>query len=279
LTGIWVPIFGRELRPEESLREATFSQRTVLGYLNEGEGTVLLDQREIRLQAGDFIYYPIDTWVTQRPRLDGPWDWYWVCLEGPVVEYWVHEFGWSVERMPLHLGPQPEVLSLFDALFEQTPHTALGSALISALAYQLLLQAGKSSGYQGEAVRRTTRVSAEEIISFLGRHLHETLTLADIADHFFLSRSQLTKIIHKATGLAPMHFLNHLRINRAKSLFYKYPNAAQVARLVGFEDPNYFYRVFRRTTGMTPGEFCRVHAVHPTEPAQLRRTLATSPVS
>lgn len=53
-----------------------------------------------------------------------------------------------------------------------------------------------------------------------------------------------------------MHYLNALRIEKSKELLTSDSMAVSaVARLVGFPDPLYFSRVFKKYTGVTPQKF------------------------
>ncbi|MDE7068124.1 MAG: helix-turn-helix domain-containing protein, partial [Schaedlerella arabinosiphila] len=57
-------------------------------------------------------------------------------------------------------------------------------------------------------------------------------------------------------GVPPMQFLSRLRIEKAKEfLTANSMSVSTVARLVGYDDPLYFSRVFRKSTGIAPHKF------------------------
>lgn len=254
-TGLHVHAFGRELRPDESRHPAQVQQNPALGFLQQGNATIVIDHATISLGPGDAVYLPAGAVVAQQPAANGLWDWFWVSLDGPLVQHWATAFGWNAETMPLHLGSDPVVSAFFEEMFDEDPHYTVGIALINTIAYQLLLYLGKRGATTGVGQVPANKSTTEDIITFLGRHLHEPLTLPDIADHFCLSCSQIHKRIMRDIGMSPKQYLTYLRVNRAKSLLLSNPNAADVARLVGFTDPNYFYRVFKQLTGLTPTEY------------------------
>ena len=56
--------------------------------------------------------------------------------------------------------------------------------------------------------------------------------------------------------MSPVDFLRHVRIQRAEELIKRsnYP-VSQIAYAVGFSDPKYFSKCFKKETGMTPSEY------------------------
>ena len=62
----------------------------------------------------------------------------------------------------------------------------------------------------------------------------------------------------EATGLAPIDYVQRLRIEDAKRRLERTEAPAdEISWQVGYEDGAYFRRLFKRTTGMTPGAYRR----------------------
>ena len=82
------------------------------------------------------------------------------------------------------------------------------------------------------------------------------MSLKTPAVRFGLSPAYLGQMIKEETGELFSGYLNRLRIHRAMEFLsegIRRPN--EVARIVGYPDANYFYKVFRKYTGMTPSEY------------------------
>ena len=62
-------------------------------------------------------------------------------------------------------------------------------------------------------------------------------------------------LIHKATGGTAIGYIHHYIINQAKSLLMQGHNISETSRLLGFDFPHHFTRLFKRITGLTPSEF------------------------
>ena len=68
-------------------------------------------------------------------------------------------------------------------------------------------------------------------------------------------------IIRKATGGTAIGYIHHYVINQAKSLLMQGHNVSETSRLLGFDFPHHFTRLFKRITGLTPSEFLGKHNV------------------
>lgn len=82
------------------------------------------------------------------------------------------------------------------------------------------------------------------------------LSIKDIADYVHLNVSYLSTHFKKVCGMTINSYLTEFRIEKAKEYIRsgKY-NADEIGRLVGYEDGNYFYRIFKKQTGMTTKEY------------------------
>ena len=90
------------------------------------------------------------------------------------------------------------------------------------------------------------------------RQLYNGLpTVAYCASKLAYSPSYFGDIIHKATGGTAIGYIHNYVINQAKSLLMQGHNISETSRLLGFDFPHHFTRLFKRITGLTPSEFLR----------------------
>ena len=89
----------------------------------------------------------------------------------------------------------------------------------------------------------------------------DELKIEEMAEAVGMSRSVFFVKIKSLVGMAPIDFLRHLRMERAKQLVeLSTMNVSQIAYAVGFTDPKYFTRCFKKEMGCTPTELREKHA-------------------
>ena len=85
-------------------------------------------------------------------------------------------------------------------------------------------------------------------------------SVEDFAKEMFVSKTQLNRKMKALTGLSPNEFLRTYRLKYAAKLLLNDDYLiAEVATMVGFNDPRYFSRSFKAIFKMTPREYKRHH--------------------
>lgn len=92
---------------------------------------------------------------------------------------------------------------------------------------------------------------------FMREHYAEDINLNFLAERFGYSASYLSKLFAKHTGVGPCRYVVDLRVNRARYLLRNRRDLSvkQIAEVVGYLDPCYFSRMFKKFTGKSPQEF------------------------
>lgn len=88
------------------------------------------------------------------------------------------------------------------------------------------------------------------------------VSLDSISDILNINASYFSMLFKKYFGVNFVDYLTSLRINAARELLTDpFLTAAEIANMVGYESPNYFTRVFKKNTGLTPTEYRKTSAV------------------
>ena len=96
----------------------------------------------------------------------------------------------------------------------------------------------------------------KQIDEYLSSHLDADLSVGALCAHFNISRSGLYQIAKTYFGKGIEQLTRELRIAKAKSILLTadYP-VSEVAAMVGYYDYNYFIKVFKKETGVTPKRY------------------------
>lgn len=101
--------------------------------------------------------------------------------------------------------------------------------------------------------REQVRPLTAKIVRYIDKHLSEKITLADIGKFTFFSPVYCDTVFKKDMGSSIIDYLLARRVAAAKQLLLEGSySLSEIARLSGFEDSNYFSRVFKKRTGYTP---------------------------
>ncbi|GIO14837.1 hypothetical protein J19TS2_43920 [Cohnella xylanilytica] len=97
----------------------------------------------------------------------------------------------------------------------------------------------------------------ETVKAFIQKNYVEELELQRLADTVYLTPSYLSKLFKTTTGETITDYIISVRIERAKELLLKNPSfkTYEVGEQVGYPDPAYFNKVFKKVTGFTPKEY------------------------
>ncbi len=117
-----------------------------------------------------------------------------------------------------------------------------------------------ASFWTNESHRDADSVMAqvESIHSHIEVCYYETLTLASLAEQYHVDASYLSRVFSKKYGETITAFLTRIRLEHAVELMQDPERKLEtISMLVGYDDYNYFSRVFRKKLGVSPSEYRR----------------------
>lgn len=101
----------------------------------------------------------------------------------------------------------------------------------------------------------------EEILHYIREHKEEKLSLQSISEFFFVNRNYICALFQKNLGTTFTQYLTSLRMDSAKNLLLHTDiPLSLIAEKSGFKDEFYFNKVFKKSEGISPGLYRRLHA-------------------
>lgn len=93
-------------------------------------------------------------------------------------------------------------------------------------------------------------------IRYMEENYMESITLEDIAEYIGISPQHFSKTFKEEMGINYIDWLTNLRIENAKKMMIEEKcTVKEVCYMVGYNDPNYFSRIFKKIEGVTPTEY------------------------
>ena len=100
------------------------------------------------------------------------------------------------------------------------------------------------------------RDQVESVRAFIEEHYMDHLSLSEFAEQFYVEPSYLSKKFSKEYNETITAYITRCRMDQAKELMMDEKNKLEVISFkVGYDDYNYFSRVFRRIEGVSPSEY------------------------
>lgn len=97
----------------------------------------------------------------------------------------------------------------------------------------------------------------QQIRSVLEREFDKNLDMEAFAEMADMSANYLSRLFKQETGATITDYLIDVRIAKAKQFLQDHPHLKnyEIAQLVGYNDPVYFNKLFKKNVGITPREF------------------------
>ncbi|WP_320196445.1 AraC family ligand binding domain-containing protein [Agrobacterium rosae] len=226
---------------------------TVLQYCISGEGNLRYENNTYRVGAGETLLLRIPHNHRYWLEENGHWEFFWISMNGEEALR-IHRDIQAVTGPVLKL--QPETVDHLALCCSRLVNGAETPGAASAVAYEATMALyddvfGSHPSFGGEY--RTM----QHVLTYIDSHLDRNLSVSDLAVVAGLSRAHFSRIFTANEGLPPAEFVLEKRLRRAAKLLTTAANMPikEVSVRCGFEDPNYFSKVFRRLYGINPSEF------------------------
>ncbi len=226
----------------------------LLIYCTGGRGALNYDGKQYPVSGGDLILLPKDHAHTYRANRDQPWTIYWLHYNGRLAEALFDHI-----QMPgplFHIGIQPRVVRVFDGLAElrrsayQLAEFIQGCHQLQALLSYVALLVRQNRPQSGKGL------DWERLRATMQQHVHGQLNLDKLAASANLSKYHFTKKFKSWSGQSPIQYFINMKVQRACYLLDSTGmSVKQVAAAVGYDDPYYFSRLFKKVIGLSPSDY------------------------
>jgi AraC-like DNA-binding protein len=219
-----------------------------------GRGTCVLPSGVHTVQAGQALVIPAGQPHRYEADAEDPWTIWWMHLVGQQVPALLAAIGATPDRPVVGVGDPSRVIALIDTVLRRMERDETMSTLLAASGaawHAMALLA---------ADRRTVgREQADPVgatIEHLRANASARIPVTDLAAMAGLSVSHYSALFRRATGYGALEYQTRLRMSTARELLDTTDRSvASVAAQVGFADPLYFSRQFRRIHGVSPTEY------------------------
>ena len=224
----------------------------LLFYVAKESETFFLD-KTVTAEAGSFIIYAPGEKQHHVYKGSSTAEFYYIHFQCDALPE-----GITLESSRVYsLTNRKQFASLFEEIIEETlskrPHYEI--LCISRLLYVLSLiqrEASETNGSYSKGWRGIARA-----IQHINRYCDQNLKLEDYAAMCNMSKYHFLRVFKSVTGATPLEYRGGIRIDHAKELL-KNSNfsISEIAESLGFSSLAYFSAAFKKSTGVSPTEYC-----------------------
>jgi len=225
----------------------------ILIFCTEGRGWLELDGKEWLINKNDAFLVPQGTPHVYGADPDFPWSNYWVHFRGRQGPAFANLIG-GTDGPVIHLQRYEDVVTCIEQLYQYMSNVHARSELIAASGAlsQLLCLIQFRMG-TAEAKGRTAEEGIERSIDFMHKNLAKTLKLGDLAKIAGMSPGHYGMLFRKSRHHTPVDYFNRLKIQKSCELLKTTGGRiSEIGESLGFTDPYYFSRLFKKVMGLSP---------------------------
>ena len=209
-----------------------------LTFLIDGKMSYYIDGEKYDMESGDIIYVSAGS-MRQRDIGDGHNDYV-------SINFHAHSRLALKNHIPNGITQEIELLLTYFDTEHKNP-TVINHSKLNFLLEAMIMQISDN-------IMASSKIPlSTEIANYLIRHYSERISLDDISREMFFSVAYCESEFKKTYGKSIIHYLIDLRIAESKKLLTDTSLPCSViSEMVGFDDANYFSRVFKKRTGISP---------------------------
>jgi len=226
-------------------------------FISKGKGifnSALTKPEEV--DAGTcFLLFP-DIWHRYKPDIQSGWEEYWVGFHGYYADQLMKQNFFHPTQPCFHLGPNQELLALFNKLTDTVKSSLCGYPLQMAGITMQILALVNTLADQDQPDHHPIAQLIGKAKFLLQESVDTQLDMEELARQLPMGYSAFRKSFKRITGESPHQYQLSLRLNRAKDLLSSsILNINEIAEQTGFESVHYFSKLFKKKTGVSPNTF------------------------
>ena len=238
----------------------------ILFYCVQGKGYYTLDGHTFTLNPNQYVIVP----ATDKPLVywsdtEDPWSIYWVHFTSDALQAFNRAYHIVPEQGPQYIPHNEKGIRIWEEMYENLSRGYSPENLMNTnLCLYHLIATFVFSQQQNQNSSSPEKAIIRETIDYMKNNLDKTVRIEDFADLNKYSVSHFSKLFRLTTGMSPIEYFIHLKMQKACQLLYTEDSRVkQIAALLGYDDPYYFSRLFKKYMNTSPETYRKsVRKIH-----------------
>lgn len=193
-----------------------------------------------------YYYYGVD-----QPEV------YWVHFTGNNVKNILRQYGIADSAHVIYTGTSLEYKRIFTQMIQELQMCRENyEEFLVLLLRQIFIMIERQAARPPKTQNSFLENEMETAVKHFHEHYNSDISIEDYAASRGMSTSWFIRNFKEFTGSTPMQYILSIRIANAQNLLETTEyNVTEIGNIVGYDNPLYFSRLFKKQNGVSPSEF------------------------
>lgn len=225
-------------------------------YVANGKTHFWFDGREEIVSTGHMVLYKPEEIQKYVYYLEDNPEVFWIHFTGRDVKNILAYHGISLDEHVFYCGVLPDYKALFRKIIQELQLCRYGyEDYIVSLFNDILLLVDRQQHEQKKATGNVQE-QIERAAAYFNENYNTKISIDDYAESLHISTNWFIHNFKQYAGMSPAQYILSLRMANAQSLLERTTyNIKEISEIVGYENPLYFSRVFKKEIGKSPAQY------------------------
>lgn len=225
-------------------------------YVANGKTHFWFDGKEKIVSAGHMVLYKPEEIQKYVYYLEDNPEVFWIHFTGSDVKNILAYHGISLDEHVFYCGVLPDYKALFRKIIQELQLCRYGyEDYIASLFNDILLLVDRQQHEQKKATGNVQE-QIERAAAYFNENYNTKISIDDYAESLHISTNWFIHNFKQYAGMSPAQYILSLRMVNAQSLLERTTyNIKEISEIVGYENPLYFSRVFKKEIGKSPAQY------------------------
>ncbi len=226
-------------------------------YIAAGKAHFFFDEKEEIITAGHMVLYRPKEPQKYVYYLPDQAEVYWVHFTGGNVKNIIRSYGISDTQKIFYCGSSLEYQNHFRIMIEELQlcknhYPEMLEMHLREIFILLHRQLTSSTKIENHMLAE----EMDKSMLYFNKHYNDDINIEDFAASIGMSTSWFIRNFKQYTGQTPMQYILAIRIANAENFLENTDyNLTEISRIIGYENPLYFSRIFKKQKGLSPSEY------------------------
>ena len=225
-------------------------------YVANGKTHFWFDGKEKIVSAGHMVLYKPEEIQKYVYYLEDNPEVFWIHFTGSDVKNILAYHGISLDEHVFYCGVLPDYKALFRKIIQELQLCRYGyEDYIASLFNDILLLVDRQQ-HEQKKVTGNVQEQIERAAAYFNENYNTKISIDDYAESLHISTNWFIHNFKQYAGMSPAQYILSLRMVNAQSLLERTTyNIKEISEIVGYENPLYFSRVFKKEIGKSPAQY------------------------